>query len=534
MIKEFIDKPRKNEQVLISILWKNPNNYRSLQSHKFTEKSFVDKSTYTYFTVGKLMFEYGITNFERVTVYTFLDKRNELKTLFEDAGGYDVIENVVKTITQEDVDNLEYHANEILKFQALRFLYEKGLISGENSKTLQVLLDKNIDEVKMFFTHQLNSSLSQFNSSNYEIKDLIDESLYDTINDLKKGIEGSIPFYNSSTLNKLTKGWQRGKLYYLEMPSGLGKSTFSRNIFLPSIIENQENSLIFVNEESIDTWRVNLLITIVNTKIKEGVIFKDNVTSGTLKEEDEALLRKAADWLIEHQKDFIIKIIALKTYKFTDVIKIIENYAPYNITTCIIDTFKPDTNSSSFNKSRWESFSENAQELYDVIKKENMNIRCLATVQLKLDAGKSSYLGLENTGKSKEIVEVADVVMQGRQVLADEYTGEANQIYVYKYKLNKDYEEDLLNQEEENPDEDYGFGDKNNQKDKDDDDNKKKTSKWNKVSVELDKDKTYIILFFGKNRDGAVNKQILYEVDYQKNLIYEIGFTEMKPTSNEY
>lgn len=525
MIKEFIEKPRKNEQILIAILWYNPTNYRSLQAHKFTEKSFVDKSTYVYFTIGKLMYEYGLTNFDNLSVYTFLDKRDDLKNSFEDAGGWNVIDNVVQTLAPEEISNLEYHANEILKFQALRYLYENGLISSENDKTLKILLDKSIEEVKMFFSHKLNSSLAQFNSSNYEIKDLIDESLYDTIENLKNGIEGAIPFYNSSTLNKLTKGWQRGKLYYLEMPSGLGKSTFSRNIFLPSIIENQENSLIFVNEESIDTWRVNLLITIANTKIKEGVVFRDNVVGGELKSEDETLLKKAADWLIEHQQDFIIKIIALKSYKFADVIKIIENYSPYHITTVIIDTFKPDTGTSSANMSRWESFSENAQELYDVIKKENMNIRCLATVQLKLDANKSSYLGLENTGKSKEIVEVADVVMQGRQVLANEYPGQKNAMKVYKYKLNKDYENSL--NQEENPDDDYGFGD-------DDNEEKKKKSKWDKVEVVLDDEKSYIVLFFGKNRDGATNKQIVYEVDYQRNLVYEIGFTEMKPTSNDY
>lgn len=528
MIKEFIEKPRKNEQVLVSVLWHNPANYRSLKSHKFTEKSFVDKSSYAYFMVGKTMFDYGITNFDKVTTYTFLDKRDDLRTLFEDAGGYEVIENVVKTLTPDDISNLEHHANEVLKFQSLRFLYEKGLISSENSNTLKILLNKSIDEVQAFFTHQLNSSLSQFNSSNYEIKDLIDDGLYDTIENLKKGIEGSIPFYNSSTLNKFTKGWQRGKLYYLEMPSGLGKSTFSRNIFLPSIIENQENSLIFVNEESIDTWRVNLLITIANMKIKKRAVFRDNVTGGSLKEEDEEILKEAAAWLIEHQQDFMIKIIALKSYKFNDVIKIIENYAPFHISTVIIDTFKPTTGSSAASMSRWESFSENAQELYDVIKKENMNIRCLATVQLKLDARTSSYLGLENTGKSKEIVEVADVVMLGRQVMADEYTGEARQLHVYKYKLNKEYE-NIVDQIPDDDEDDYGFGD-----DKEKTDDNKKVSKWDKTEVILDKDKSYIVIFFGKNRDGTTHQQIVYEIDYQRNLIYEVGFTEIKQTTPNF
>ena len=502
MLKLFVEKPRKNEQVLIALLWNNPSFYNSLKAHKISDKTFVDKSSYIYYKIGMLMFDTGLTNFDKVSVHIFLDKRPELKEEFELAGGYEDIQIMIDCLTTEDKSNLEYHINEILKFQALRELYENGLISKENKKHIETLMKASIDELRLYLNHQISNSLSNFNSSNYEIYDLIDANLYSIIDNARKGVQGSIPFYNASRLTKITKGWQLGKLYYLIMPSGLGKSTFARNIFLPSIIETKQNTLIFINEEDKDSWQLNLLVTIANMKIKEGVVFKERIMQGGFSEEERNILRKAADWLIENQGDFIIKIVSLKSYKFADVVRILEEFRPYGINTVILDTFKPTTSRNNGNSSmqRWEEFAENSQELYDLIKKENMNIRCLATAQMKIGY-RDRYIGLDSTGKSKEIVEVGDVVMLCREVFADEFPGGVNEIKVYKYKKNENYE------------------DGSNEK------------KWEKIEVELDINKKYIIMFFGKNRCGTDREQTIYEIDYERNLVYEVGFTELRQTS---
>lgn len=496
MLKSFVEKPRKNEQMLIALLWNNPHFYKLLKAHKITNKTFVDKSSYIYYMVGMTMYDSGICNFDKLSIYTFLDKKPELKEEFELAGGYEVIEEMISCLTSNEVSNVEYHANEVLKFQSLRSLYDSGLISQDNKDNLNVLVGSTLDELRLYLNHQVNKSLAHFNSSNYEIYDLIDNSLYDVIDKAKEGAQGAIPFYNANRLTKLTKGWLLGKLYFLITPSGLGKSTMARNIFLPSIIENKQNTLIFINEETKDMWQLNLLITIVNMKIKKGAVFKEKVLQGGFSETDEQLLHEAADWLIENQNDFMIKIIALKSYRFDDILKILEEYRPYNITTMILDTFKPTVGKSAGGVQRWEEFGENAQQLYDMIKSENMNIRCLATAQMKIGY-RERYLGLDSIGKSKEIAEVADVAMLCRELFADEMPGTINEIKVYKWEPNKD-------------------DDKN---------------KWRKVVVELDPNKKYIIMFFGKNRFGPTIEQIIYEIDYDRNIVYEIGFTELRQMS---
>lgn len=490
MFKPFIELPQKDEQILIGLLWRNASGYKKLRNHKVSEKTFVSKVNYTFYKIGKLMHESGVDNFDKLTVYSFLDKRKELLEEFELAGGYKYISDIVSCLDGDKTYNIDHHINEILKFESLRVLYSLGFISKENKQNLKRLVSLNIDDIRTYLNHHINKSLAQINSTNYEIYDVIDEDgLLDTIESAKKGIQGSIQL-NSPNLNRILKGWQLGKLYYLIMPSGLGKSTIARNLFLPSVIKNRENTLIFVNEENLETWRLNLLVTIANTELDGRYLIKDNILSGKIKEEDEEVLKKAADWLIENASEFVLKLVVLKSYRFEDVLKILEEHRAYNITTMIIDTFKPGTGNKK-DMERWQQFSENSQDLFDLIKTDNMNIRCLATMQLKLGY-QSRFLTMDAVGKSKETVEVADVVMLGRELYKDEMPMGKNELSVFKWT-------------------------------------KEKTGGYKRISVDLDHKKRYLILFFGKNRLGTDREQVILEMNYDKNLIEDVGFSEMRP-----
>lgn len=491
MFKPFIELPQKDEQILVGLLWKDASNYRKLKNHKISEKTFVNKVDYVFYKIGKLMYDNNVNNFDKLTVYSFLDKRKELLDEFELAGGYKYISDIVSCLDSDKIYNIDHHVNEVLKFESLRTLYEIGFISKENKTNLKRLVSLSIDELRSYLNHHINKSLAQINSTNYEIYDIIDaDGFKETIESAKKGIQGTIQL-RSKNLNRILKGWQLGKLYYLVMPSGLGKSTIARNLFLPSIIENKENTLIFVNEENLETWRLNLLVTIANLKIEGRYLIKDNIMSGKINEFDEETLNMASQWLIDNANDFILKLIVLKSYRFEDILKVLEEHRAYNITSMILDTFKPSTGKKQ-DIERWQQFSENSQELFDLIKTDSMNIRCLTTLQLKLGY-QSRYLTLDAVGKSKETVEVADVVMLGRELFKDEMPKGKNELPVYNWKKDE------------------------------------KTGEYKKESVILKDDKRYLILFFGKNRCGTDREQVILEMNYDKNLIYDVGFTEMRP-----
>jgi hypothetical protein len=198
-------------------------------------------------------------------------------------------------------------------------------------------------------------------------------------------------------------------------------------------------------------------------------------------------LNNAAKWAREHGKG-LIKTLELKRYRVEDILNRVELYRPLGFTKLIIDTFKPDRSQTDL--ARWESFSNSAQELHDLIKEDNYNVGTLATVQLKL--GKEArFLDLECTGKSMEINEVAAVVMMGRLLFTDEYEGEKFALKPYNYK------KDEL------------------------------TGEWYAEDYKLDSNKPYLVLFLAKNRFGSEDEQIIYEVNYDINSFKEVSYVKV-------
>jgi hypothetical protein len=104
------------------------------------------------------------------------------------------------------------------------------------------------------------------------------------------------------------------------------------------------------------------------------------------------------------------------------------------------------------------------------------------------------HLDLEATGKSKEVIEVADLVMMGRLLYEDEYDSQKLKVYDYV--------------------EDEGGGG------------------YHRKEVLLDSLKTYMILFIPKNRNGSTTQQVVFEVDYDTNSWTEIGYAMIRKNAN--
>lgn len=186
----------------------------------------------------------------------------------------------------------------------------------------------------------------------------------------------------------------------------------------------------------------------------------------------------------------MLKLIVLKSFRFEDILSYAEYYKSLGADYMIIDTFKAD--GSETDMARWEVFSRNSQDLYDLVKEENLNMGCIATLQLKI--GKVyRFLDHDSVGKSKEVVEVAGVTMLGRLLFADEYHGERNDIKPFNFV--------------------------------------KENGIWIKDPYVLDPDKEYIIFYFGKSRFGSIQKQIIFEVDYAYNILKEVAWAQHRPDS---
>ena len=496
-IKDFTEPSFIHESLLCGYLWSNPSLYQKYKTHKLTNTTFTEKVWFFYYTLGKQMFDNGIREFDDTTVYSFVVSRPKEKNkksyidAYNDFGGYETIQELMLECQKESVND-EYHLSEIQKFEVLRKLQQESLIDVSNIELITKFIQMTLKQVQLYVQHKQKEVFANINSGDVIEHDLVD-NLDETIEELNSGEQMGSPLHDAPRLNRKIKGWKDGSLYYLVLSSGIGKSSLAMEKFVLSLFENGEKAILAINEESVSKWR-SLLLSTISTKILKKPINREKMYEGNYNSEMLEKLNNAAKWAREKGQG-LVKTLELKKYRVEDILSRVELYRPKGYNKLIIDTFKPDR--SSKDMARWESFSNSAQELHELIKEDNYNVGTLATVQLKL--GKETrFLDLESTGKSMEINEVAAVVMMGRLLFSDEYEGGKFALAPYNYV------KDQL------------------------------TGQWYTEDYKLDVEKQYLVLFLSKNRFGSEEEQIIYEANYEINSFKEVAYVKVPRVGGGY
>ena len=155
----------------------------------------------------------------------------------------------------------------------------------------------------------------------------------------------------------------------------------------------------------------------------------------------------------------------------------------------ILDTFKMDAGKVSANS--WMEMQQAMVSIKDTVKTEALNVHILITFQLEKGSSVMRYYTQNNIGMAKNIVDVASTCIMIRDIFEDEYDGGKNALYVYE-----------------------------------------KTATNSKIQKHLTNDKRYQVFFIVKNQEGAANAyQIVAEHDKSRNIIREIGITNISPDS---
>lgn len=167
-------------------MWSNPELYRKFRNHNITKDTFTENIWYYYYKLGQLMYDNGVRRFDEETVISFLDSRKnvskELINKYNKYGGYETI-GYLKDFCHEDKGNEEYHLNEVLKYEALRKFYKEGFINKENKELINKLVKMTLKQIQIYFNHKFKDAFWNVNYGQVEIYDLIDEDLYQTIED---------------------------------------------------------------------------------------------------------------------------------------------------------------------------------------------------------------------------------------------------------------------------------------------------------------------------------------------------------------
>lgn len=472
------DKMKNIEANIVGCFWHTPSlffDYNDLDMDNF--KNDVWKF---YFTLGKKIAIKNIKKIDEVAVEVFLDGKEKLLNVYNNYGGYKLIKDLEIYST---VENIDAYVRELKKWNTIYNLLDKFTFTD---KQLNKIQDLNIDEVYNFYNAQLNNVFININDDVETSK--LNDDIREIIEKADKGLEKGMPI-NSPMLSNEIGGWISGQVYLMGGLSGAGKTTITQEILLSSVWELEEPCVIMLNEQDHEKWKQQFLTWIINNKVLSDSDKSFNAKrwrDGSFTDEEFSWLNQAADMLEEKEISGQIIFVHFKSYSRKRAERIIRKYASLGINKYVLDTFKlsADRDEDSF----WLSMQEDMRKLDDLVKKSNLNVALWCTLQLEKGSRLLRYLGGNNVGMAKNVVDVASVALLMRRLWNDEYEGGIHAIEVKKliegtnsYKI-----------------------------------------------IKLDPKKMYVIIFIEKNRNGnSQTYQVVAEQDLGCLVYKEVGICDI-------
>lgn len=486
-----------NESYLVGLLWNEPFETYSVYSEKMSTEDFLHPEWGFYFALGKRLYKKGIRKFDDISVNSTVEEIG-MRDTFDEYGGYETISQLIN-IVKENAQNIESYYDALLKNKVITSLL--GLIGAKviinNDK--YDYREMNAREISQYWQVQMNKiaidGVSSFESENLYIQGS------QFLENLENKADGILKFANSGLLNSVVQGMPRGEVTMLGGFGNSGKSSFMTDKVLMSCIDDEDKTLVILNEEGADKLREKIFLSLVNHKMnkfgqdKQRSFDRKKLNRvNKLTNEDRQLIYDTFEKLKELMDgdEAHIKIVFMEQYQIEDLKNIIALHANLGYVNLIIDTHKvPDNYKSA---SRWEAIVEATKEIYKLTRPESggFNLRTLLTIQLADNHIKDKFLGYDAIGEGKGMKNEASILMMYRPVFDDEY----EKLEPYRYVASSLSKEGYV-----------------------------------KETYSLDRDKTYYVMFipknrFGQNTDGGQDA-ILYNARFQYNSFVEIGYVNI-------
>jgi len=494
--KQIIEQLQKeiytDEALLTAIFYDNPILYEEYDENKLNSTHFGNNIWSFYFNIGRLITKNGGKILDDITVYSMIEKINKID-LYQNYNEFETMKELIIEIQDKKQNVLMYYEN-IKKYNLLRNLYD---ILGEKVLSINGNYNyKNLtsQQISSYWTYQIDSIILN-NTENYFDEEFLLTDLEQEIEKIDQYTQQGLPFFDSRRLTEATNGWNNGELYIFGGFGGKGKTSFVLSKIILSCIEHQEKLVVIANEESIERFKKNLLITVMGNVTNEGFA-RQKINKGNFTIEEKNKLLKAVEWIksTTNGNNKLITFVYLESYIISDVKKIIKKYSKQGIMKFVIDTGKPSEGRKDV-KERWQIMTEDMKDLYKLCKTNanGFGVGIWVNVQLADSALKTRYLNEHSLGESKKMKNEASVVFMMRPVWDDELEEGKRELLCFRFVPT-----------------DKGY-----------------TKKEFKIPRHTDE--KYYLLFTPKNRLGQDNNtglpQIVYRVNFNKNKWTEVGLT---------
>lgn len=470
--KELVENRGMIECQFIACIYKSPE---LLDDYKTIENGtdIISEDGVFYYALAQGLYKAGYRTFDHITIASFLEDKKEVREQWDRCGGYEPIKDLTELIDEENVDG---YYKELMKRNMLMRLHDEGF---DVITEFRKLIKMSADEIFDYFEYKLsNVAVSKINKI--------------TTENLSEGYEEYIDLWDSGkavgypvgfpSLNYRLAGVHKKNLLLHLAHIGNGKTTSAILFYILPAIKSGENVCVIANEQDANEWRMMLLSTVLFNEVGNATgMNRHSLISGHFTDEQRGKLLEAQEWLKKQKGK--VTFVEMPDYSINEFKKIIKKYSRIGVGLYIVDTLKPENESS---ERAWAEFSEVAKELFQTAKKEDVAI--VATAQLSSESMSRKYLDLSCIGKSRAIAETATQVVAFRTLSAEE-----------KEKVKP-----------------YWFApDANGRPGK------------VKTFLDIDPEDDYVVLFTPKNRFGEVNPQLLYKRNMSFNTMKEVGYVEI-------
>lgn len=253
------------------------------------------------------------------------------------------------------------------------------------------------------------------------------------------------------------------------------------NMIIP-MTDDGVKCAVISNEQRSKDFKQLLLVHILTNDLDYWGLTRKKLKMGKFTDEQWEYLRKAKQ--ISREKYSNIQFIKMFDNDMNKVKRIIKKLAKLGYQTIMFDTMKSE---DEIDEAMWQQLLIHSRKLFQITSRENISLIC--TYQLALHTLNKRYLDASCLSNAKQIKEVFSEMVYCRPLWDDEFPGE--KFDVKPYQLKKDSSGKYSNVRE---------------------------------SVQLDRDKKYIIAFLDKTRNDDDKIQVLYEFNGRFNRWREKGY----------
>lgn len=469
------------EGKLISCLAKDISLFQEFPE-SITIDNFTSEENRIFFKVYKTLYEKKYSTIDEVSINSEFPQGSKDRQLFESYHG-SALTKEFKNNELSAIENFDKFKGDFLEVNSKMALY-KELKSSIDRFNIEEFCNETTEHIYSYIDHKLTNSVISVNSE-ADIENLgIDDEF---IERCKKGEAVGIT-YGLHEYNKATMGMHFGNLSLLAYGTNVGKTNTMFSNFVLDYAMQGEEVFIYSNETDKYDFQTFLLVNVLSKKYGIHKITKNKLKNGKLTEEQWEQIKIAQDFINENIKP-LITVKYPKSHNMKEFVSYVRRYAYRGVKYFFMDTMKSDEAGSAQSVGL---LVDQSRTIYETCKK--LNVHCLATAQIALRhiENFTRVITEAHLAGSKQISEVCDVIITGRDLYLDELDGEKNEIKIYK-----------------NVTDDNG-------------------RTWRKEYQKMDREKSYILLNLPKNRYGEKGIFTVFERLGHLGQFHQVGLAQLK------